>query len=346
MSLEHPSILLIYTGGTIGMIQDHRDGSLQPFGFDQLMEHIPELTQLKASIATTQLSEIIDSSDMNPSHWLEMAQIIEQRYEQFDGFVILHGTDTMAYTSSALSYIIKGLAKPVILTGSQLPMGTIRTDGKENLITAIEIAASRVADRPIIQEVAVYFEYHLMRGNRVTKYSAEHFDAFHSPDYPHLAEAGVDIEFNHPFLSVVGEAAGQLCINADVEENIAVLKLFPGISEASVHAVLGSSARGIVMESFGSGNGPKSEWFIAALRQAVADGKTILNISQCPAGTVEHGRYATSASFESLGIISGRDLSFEAGVTKLMLVLGNYDSPAEIKRALETSVAGEMDDLV
>ncbi len=338
---EQQKILLIYTGGTIGMIHDHETGRLRPFGFDNLLDSIPELKQFDVEIATAQLSEIIDSSNMHQGIWKELVEVIQNNYDSHDGFVVLHGTDTLAYSASALSFMIQGLDKPIILTGSQLPIGTIRTDGKENLITAIEVAAARKFDQPIVPEVAVYFEYRLMRGNRVTKYSAEHFDAFHSPNYPHLAEAGTDIEYNFPYLRHC--APDEVQFNTLLESDIAVLKLFPGIQEETVRCILGGNAKGIVLETFGAGNGPSDTWFLEALEEAVQSGKTILNISQCLAGAVQHGRYATSAAFEDLGAVSGGDMTFEAGITKLMWVLGNYSDPVEVKSKLIEPLSGERD---
>jgi len=258
---------MIYTGGTIGMVRDPQDGQLYPFGFDFLLEQVPELQQLQVDIDTKQLSRIIDSSDMRPSMWIELVGLIAHHYADYDGFVILHGTDTLAYTASALSFMIESLDKPIILTGSQLPIGTIRTDGKENLITAIEIAAATQHGLPVVPEVAVYFEYRLMRGNRVSKYSAEHFDAFHSPNYPALAEAGTDIEYNYPYIRMASPEA--TAFHKRMDEGVAVLKLFPGISENTVNAILKSEAKGIILETFGAGNGPTSEWFIAALKEAI-----------------------------------------------------------------------------
>jgi L-asparaginase len=267
--------------------------------------------------------------------------LLQSNYEHYDGFVVLHGTDTLAYTASALSFMIQGLNKPIILTGSQLPIGTIRTDGKENLITAIEVAAARKFDQPLVPEVAVYFEYRLMRGNRVTKYSAEHFDAFHSPNYPHLAEAGTDIEYNYPYLRHC--EPNKVAFNDSLLTDIAVLKLFPGIQEETVRCILQGNARGIVMETFGAGNGPTAAWFIQALKDAVASGKTILNISQCLSGAVQQGRYATSAAFEAIGVISGGDMTFEAGITKLMWVLGTQKDATAIKAKLLEPLSGERD---
>lgn len=338
---ERSKILLIYTGGTIGMVHDHETDELKPFSFESLLESIPELKSFDIDLETAELSRIIDSSNMRPELWIELAGMVEFHYEHYDGFVILHGTDTLAYTASALSFMIQGLNKPIVITGSQLPIGIIRTDGKENLITAIEIAATKKYDQALIPEVAVYFEYSLVRGNRVTKYSAEHFDAFHSPNYPKLAEAGIDIEYNHPYLRHSQPEAP--VFSKKLNGDIAVLKLFPGIQEETVRCILSSNARGIVMETFGAGNAPTADWFIAALKEAIANGKTILNVSQCLAGAVEHGRYATSSSFESIGVISGGDMTFEAGVTKLMHVLGNYSDDAEIKEMLMKPLSGERD---
>jgi L-asparaginase len=336
---EKRKVLLIYTGGTIGMVHDHESNELKPFSFDSLLESIPELNSFDVTLDTAQLSRIIDSSDMRPELWIELVGMIELHYPNYDGFVILHGTDTLAFTASVLSFMIQGLGKPIILTGSQLPIGTIRTDGKENLITAIEVASTWKFDQPLIPEVAVYFEYSLMRGNRVTKYSAEHFDAFDSPNYPNLAEAGVEIEYNYPYLRHK-EPEGPIFFKK-LEEDIAILKLFPGIQEDTVRCILNSNARGIVMESFGAGNGPTASWFINALKEAVDGGKTILNVTQCLSGSVQHGRYATSSAFDGIGIISGGDMSFEAGISKLMHVLGNYSDPDEIKKRLLESIAGE-----
>ncbi|NNC83551.1 MAG: asparaginase [Flavobacteriales bacterium] len=338
---ERSRILLIYTGGTIGMVHDHERDVLLPFRFEQLLDHVPELKAFDIDIETIQLSRIVDSSDMRPELWVELVGLIEHHYADYDGFVILHGTDTLAFTASALSFMVQGLSKPIVLTGSQLPIGMIRTDGKENLITAIEVASTKKFEEALIPEVAVYFEYRLMRGNRVTKYSAEHFDAFHSPNYPNLAEAGVDLVYNHPYLRHSGPE--QPTFHKHIEEQIALLKLFPGISEDAVNCILQGNAQGVILESFGAGNGPTSPMFLRALKTAVDSGKTILNISQCLAGSVQHGRYATSAAFDEIGIISGGDMTLESGITKLMHVLGNYSGAEAIKEKLLESIAGERD---
>jgi len=324
------------------MVQDAETGHLQPFSFDTLLSHVPELKRLDAEIETHQLSRIVDSSDMHPSLWQELVRTIEERINDYRGFVILHGTDTLAYTASALSFMIQDVGKPVILTGSQLPIGMIRTDGKENLITAIEIAADTIDGHPIIQEVAVYFEYRLMRGNRVMKYSSEHFDAFHSPNYPPLVDAGISLEYNHPYLHDDEEGAHPRFYPSLVE-NVAVLKLYPGITKGAVEGVLNSGAKGVIIESFGAGNGPQAGWFIDALSAAVQSGVTILNVTQCLSGGVEHGLYATSSKFDQIGVISGGDMGFEAALCKLMHVLGRTDDQMEIRQLLSEDMCGEMD---
>ncbi len=323
------------------MIKDHETGSLRPFDFDKLVEQIPALKKFDLDIISAQLSRVMDSSNMSPAYWKEMVELIEQNYDSVDGFVILHGTDTMSYTASALSFMMEGLQKPVILTGSQLPIETIRTDGKENLITALEVAAAHHDGRAVVPEVAIYFEYSLMRGNRTTKFSAEHFDAFISPNYPELAVAGVHIDY-HDY-AIDQDRATPLMFRKTIVDEVGVLKLFPGIRKESVEAILQHSAhRGIVMESFGSGNAPTDKWFIDCLKEAISQGKTILNITQCPSGRVTHGRYETSESLEGIGVVSGQDMTFEAGLTKLMYVLSKADDPQEIKRLLIKDLRGEL----
>jgi len=323
------------------MVQDMEDGSLKPFLQDALLEYIPELRAMPLVIETQRLTRIIDSSDMKPAVWKELAELIFSQREDYDGFVILHGTDTMAFTASALSYMLPDFNKPIVFTGSQLPIGILRTDGKENLVTAIEIAAAKRRDRPRVPEVSVYFEYCLMRGNRVTKYSAEHFDAYRSPDYPILAEAGIDIEYQDAFIHSPSADSSPRLLSGMCSE-VAVLKLFPGICKEVVEAVLKAPVKGIVMETFGAGNGPTEPWFLSLLQDAVGRGLTILNITQCLDGSVQHGRYATSAAFEELGVISGGDMSFEAGITKLMHVLARAEGDKEeIRSLLLKPLAGE-----
>ncbi|MCU0433871.1 MAG: type I asparaginase [Bacteroidia bacterium] len=339
------TILLIYTGGTIGMIRDSQTGLLKPFNFARLLEEVPELSKFNIKIDTYSFPEPIDSSDMHPGIWAELAGIIGSRYAEYDGFVVLHGSDTMSYTASALSFMLENLGKPVVLTGSQLPIGTIRTDGKENLITSIEIAAARHNSLPVVPEVCVYFEYKLYRGNRTHKYNAEHFDAFHSPNYPALAEAGVHIQFNTAAFLPMPAAA--LRVHTAVNTNIAVLKLFPGITPQLVQAVLHTPGlKAVILETFGSGNATRQPWFAQMLEDAIQRGIIFLNITQCAAGRVEQGRYETSSAFARIGVVGGSDMTTEAGVAKLMFLLGQNLSTEEIKAQLSVSLRGELSQVI
>jgi L-asparaginase len=335
------AILLIYTGGTIGMIRDSKSGELKPFQFEQLLNEIPELAKFQVRIDAKTFSHPIDSSDMHPTVWVQLAEMIGQHYDQYDGFVILHGTDTMSYTASGLSFLLENLSKPVILTGSQLPIGTIRTDGKENLITAIELASAKRNVVAIVPEVAIYFEYKLYRGNRTFKYNAEHFDAFDSPNYPILAEAGVHITFHENVIAKPSKSP--LRVRRELDLNVGVLKLFPGITPQFVNSVLSSPGlRGLVLETFGSGNGPTADWFLASLRKAIDRGLTVVNVSQCAAGRVEMGRYETSTGLANIGIVGGSDMTTEAALAKLMFLLGTETDPQQIRAKLAQSLAGEL----
>lgn len=336
-----PKILIIYTGGTIGMIEDFESKSLRPFDFKSIENQVPELSKIDVEIDSVSFETPIDSSDMNITHWVKMVSIIETNYNRYDGFVVLHGSDTMSYTASALSFMLKGLSKPVVLTGSQLPIGTIRTDGKENLITSIEIAAARDNNKPIVPEVCIYFEYNLYRGNRTSKINSEDFEAFSSFNYPLLAEAGVNIKFNTS--AVHYRDSDDLEIFTDLENRVAVLKLFPGITQEVVKAIFNiPKLKGVVLETFGSGNASSQPWFLEELKKATEIGIVVLNVTQCIAGSVIQGKYATSGSFNQLGVLSGLDMTTEAAITKLMYVLGKYKTSEQIIKKLSESLAGEM----
>lgn len=335
------SVLLIYTGGTIGMMQDARSGELKPFDFKSLSKQIPELHKFEIELNSISFSHPIDSSNMNPTIWIELVKIINENYQKYDGFVILHGSDTMSYTASALSFMLENLSKPVVLTGSQLPIGIIRTDGKENLITAIEIAAAQDKGKPIINEVCIYFEYKLYRGNRTFKYNSSHFDAFKSPNYPVLAEAGVNISYNKNALLKVNQKA--LKIYTELDNDITVLKLFPGISKKITSAILNTPGiKAVILESFGAGNATTVDWFTEEIKKAIAKGIIILNITQCAEGQVIQGMYETSAHLKKLGVIGGADLTFESAVTKLMFLLGQKLSHQKIIASLQKNLRGEL----
>ncbi|MFI5203059.1 MAG: asparaginase [Flavobacteriales bacterium] len=336
-----PRILLIYTGGTIGMMEDPSSRQLRPFDFSSLSNQIPELNKLDIQLEAVAFAKPIDSSNMNPQIWAEMATSVYNRYDEFDGFVILHGSDTMAYTASALSFMLENLNKPVILTGSQLPIGTIRTDGKENIITAMEIAAAGKRENISIPEVCIYFEFSLHRGNRTTKISASHFNAFHSGNYPLLAEAGVTIKYNLQSIRKIPNQKLQLHVKMD--NQVAILKLFPGISREVVSAVLSNaSVKGIVLETFGSGNGPTDAFLIDEIKKSIAAGKIVVNVTQCKSGTVIQGKYETSAHFKEAGVISGNDMTTEAALTKLMHLLGRGFDQKKIAVAFATDFCGEI----
>ena len=336
---KRPNILLIYTGGTIGMIRDVKTGQLKPFNFSRLMDEVPELSKFNIDIHTHSFEQPIDSSDMQPETWIALAKLIEKNYNRHDGFVILHGSDTMAHTASALSFMLENLSKPVVLTGSQLPIGTIRTDGKENLITAIEIAAAQKKGKAIVPEVCIYFEYSLYRGNRSNKFNAEHFRAFQSANYPLLAEAGVHINYNHA--AIQPASRHKLKVHTALDRHVAILKMFPGITPEVVNAVLSAPrVKAIVLETYGSGNVTTQQWFIDALAAAIKKGRIILNITQCAAGRVEQGRYQTSAQLQKIGVIGGADMTTEAAVIKLMFLLGSRSK--NITKQLTQSLRGEF----
>ncbi|MGV3632084.1 MAG: asparaginase [Bacteroidota bacterium] len=341
MKGKKPNVLLIYTGGTIGMINDPKTGSLKAFDFRHLSSQIPELERLNVTLSSISFPEPVDSSEMNPGLWSSIAEIISENYDKHDGFVVLHGSDTMAYTASALSFMLQGLQKPVILTGSQLPIGTIRTDGKENIITAIEIAADTNADGSAkIQEVAIYFEYSLYRGNRTTKISASHFEAFKSPNYPELAIAGVQINYqlreNYP-------PQRETEFFTAFDNRIALLKIFPGFSPNIYAGIFNpGEVKGIVIESFGSGNVPSDKKFQQLVSDYLAAGGVILNITQCSTGSVDQGKYQTGSFFNAIGVTGGKDLTTEAAITKMMYLFGKYSDRNMIIQKLSESICGEM----
>ena len=341
MKKKQSSVLLIYTGGTIGMMQDAHSGQLKPFDFKSLTKQIPELNKFDIQLASISFKHPIDSSNMSPNVWIELAQIIEKNYKTYDGFVILHGSDTMSFTASALSFMLENLGKPVVLTGSQLPIGVIRTDGKENLITAIEIAGSQKNGKPVVNEVCIYFEYKLYRGNRTFKYNSQHFDAFKSPNYPELAEAGVDINYNANALLKASKLS--LKVYTALNNNIGVLKLFPGVNQLITSAIINTpKIEAIIIETFGAGNATTQAWFINELKAAIAKDIIILNITQCREGKVNQGMYETSAHLKKIGVVSGADLTFESAVTKLMFLLGQNYSTKKIKQLLQTNIRGEL----
>lgn len=343
--ISKPKILIIYTGGTIGMIENPDSRALEPFDFDHLIDNVPKIKMLDFEIDNFQFEKPIDSSMMSPEHWADMAQVIEEHYDAYDGFVVLHGTDTMAFTASALSFMLENLNKPVIITGSQLPIGEVRTDGEENLITALQIAAAKDSQgKPKVREVAILFQNYLLRGNRSTKYSADDFDAFRSPNYPPLATIGMGITFNCDALKHRPEPQGPLRVQYNMDSNIVVLGLFPGISEMVVKHILDlPNIRGIILRTYGAGNGPVNSWFVDAIRECVERGVVIVNVTQCSNGTVLPSRYETGQKLASSGIIAGSDMTTEAALAKMMYLLGKDDlTPAEVKKRMERSLRGEL----
>ena len=341
-----PKILLIYTGGTIGMMKDFATGALKAFNFNKLLQKIPELKLLDCQIETFSFENPIDSSNMNPDEWVFIAEIIQKNYDLFDGFVVLHGSDTMSYSASALSFMLENLSKPVIFTGSQLPIGDLRTDAKENLITAIQIASLRENNIMIIQEVCLYFEYKLYRGNRTTKINAEHFKAFASPNFPELAESGVHLKINKSVISdenIAARSEKSLIIHTNLDNNVVIVKMFPGISEKVLSAIFNiPDLKGLVLETYGAGNAPTDEWFINLLNNVINSGLFIVNVTQCSGGSVSMGDYETSTTMKKIGVISGKNITTEAAITKLMFLLGQNISAEKFQSVFETSIRGEI----
>lgn len=341
--MQAPRILIIYTGGTIGMVTNPTTGALEAFDWEHISQYVPELQRFHYHIDCLTFGPPIDSSDIEPHHWARMVELVSDHYNHYDGFVLLHGTDTMAFTASALSFMLEGLGKPVVITGSQLPIGQLRTDGKENLLTAIEIAAAQQADgRPVVPEVCIFFESQLMRGNRTTKINAEGFNAFRSYNYPALAEAGIHIRFKEQQI-LQRSPSRPFRPHYLLDTNIVILTLFPGIRPEVVDAVLSAPGlRGVVLKTYGAGNAPQRPWFIERVRAAVARGIVVVNSTQCSKGAVDMGRYESSRLLIEAGVINGHDMTLECVVTKLMFLLG-HDLPAErIQQLMSTSLAGEV----
>lgn len=352
------NILLIYTGGTIGMIKDSETGALKSFNFEDLLVHVPEIKLLDCKVDTFSFESPIDSSNMNLDHWDELAQVIDNHYDDYTGFVVLHGSDTMSHTGSALSFLFNGLKKPIILTGSQLPIGDLRTDAKENLITSLQLASQHNGVEPIIQEVCIYFEYQLYRANRTAKMNAEHFEAFSSPNFPPLAISGVHLNIDQSLLwrddgnSAFAKAVTQnnstthndgMCFINGLDNRIVILKLFPGITVDVVRSIRSiEGLKGIVLETYGSGNAPNASWFLEEIRAAVNDGIKIVNVTQCRGGAVDMGKYETSVQLEKLGIVSGKDITTEGAVAKMMFLLKNLKNSVDFKTYFEMSLKGEL----
>lgn len=335
------SVLIIYTGGTLGMAYDE-SGALVPFNFGQILEKIPILSNMDIAITVISFPEPIDSSNVTMRHWIDMSYIIYENYDSYDGFVVLHGTDTMAYSASMLSYMLHGLNKPVIFTGAQLPISAMRSDARENLMTSLEIATAKINDRPIVPEVCIFFNHMLLRGNRSKKVQSIHFDAFESENYPSLAEAGIVIDYNMNAIRPY-EAKRKLVKMNHLDNRVMILKLFPGITDQIMDACFNiEGLRGVVLETYGSGNSPSEAWFMKSLERAIKKGLIILNVSQCNGGRVIHGRYETSKELLAVGVVSGADMTTEAAVTKMMFLLGQSYSRDEICLKLTQSLVGEI----
>ena len=341
--MNNLSVLVIYTGGTIGMYQDPIQKVLRPLNFEQVMIQVPELRNFEFDLQFISFQKPLDSSEFLPKHWEDIADMIYNNYQRYNGFVILHGTDTMAYTACALSFMLQNLNKPVVLTGSQIPIGNLRTDAKENLITAIEIASGSSPNAPKIAEVCLYFDYRLYRGNRTKKHNSEKFEAFISPNYPQLAEAGISIQYNRNFIINALENNNDLILKKGFNTDISILKMFPGITEGFVENIINyKPQQALIVETFGSGNATKQPWFTNLLQKAIENNTMVLNITQCTGGNVQLGRYSTSSRMLEIGVIGGFDMTFEAAVTKTMFLLAQNLSLAQLKQAIVEPIAGEL----
>jgi L-asparaginase len=339
---NNQKILIIYTGGTIGMSQDPETGDLSPVNFPEISKQLPELLRFDLHIDAISFSPPVDSSEVEPGMWIRMASIIEENYNNYDGFVILHGTDTMAYSASALGFLLEDLDKPVVFTGSQLPLGMLRTDGKENLISSIEIAAARENGIAIVPEVCIFFQNKLFRGNRTTKHNVEYFNAFRSDNYPLLAETGINIRYNRQAI-MPSPGKGKLKVHKGMCTDIALLKIFPGISEQMVRSIYNiEQLRAVIMETYGAGNAPTTPWFISIIEEAVSKGKIILNVSQCSVGSVDMNLYQTGKRLLNAGVLNGYDITSEAAVTKLMFILAQTSDNKDIRSLINTSLRGEI----
>lgn len=342
MNRSKASVLLIYTGGTIGMKEDPVDQTLKPFDFGSLMQEVPELQKFAIDIDSYTFDPLIDSSDIEPGMWRKLATILRDKYDDYDGFVVLHGTDTMAYSASALSFMLENLGKPVIFTGSQLPIGRPRTDGKENLISSVEIAGSREPDSsPTVPEVCIFFNDQLLRGNRCTKVDASGFDAFRSPNLPPLAQAGIDIRYNRDL--ILRPSGAPFAVNTWLDTRVSILKVHPGITEQVVRDILlGSRTRAVIIETFGSGNAPSRDWFLDIVKESAASGKILFNVTQCPRGSVNMDIYATGRALKNAGVVGGGDITTESALAKLFFLLGNSNDNEYVKARLGESLRGEM----
>lgn len=342
MPKQGSNLLLIYTGGTIGMIRENEKGSLKAFDFDQLLSKIPEIKLLEHQIDTISFEQPIDSSDFSIREYQKLAKIIFDNYDTYDGFVVLHGSDTMSYTASALSFMLENLSKPIIFTGSQLPIGDLRTDAKENLISSIQVAGLKQNGRQVVKEVGLYFEYKLYRANRTTKASAEQFEAFESPNYPHLIQSGVSLKVNHSALKKIRKIK-PLVLHTELEEKILLLKLFPGLDASVFKALMDiQDVKGIILESFGSGNFKTDDWFVEGIRSKINQGTPVVNVTQCIGGEVQMGKYYTSQKLQKIGVITGNDMTTESALAKMMYLLPKRLSMRVFKTIFETSLRGEV----